>query len=81
MDATDLLLTRAELEALTGTKQPKRMGAWLERRAWPHEAPARRGDVPKVDRAYYAARMSGQAPAATPQQRSRLRLDFMLNPS
>lgn len=76
---TPLLLTREELELLTGTKQPKRMGQWLAARGWHHEQPARRGDVPKVDRAYYAARMSGQQPQ--PQQRTRLRLDFMLNPT
>ncbi len=75
-----IVLTADELTQLTGTKQPKRMCAWLLARGWAHEAPARRGDVPKVDRAYYAARMSGQQTAAAPQQRSRLRLDFMLNP-
>lgn len=54
------LLTRNELESLTGTKQPKRMQSWLLQRGWPHETPARRGDTPKVDRSYYLERMSGR---------------------
>ena len=72
-----LTLTRAELEELCDTKQPKRMVAWLTTRGWAFEPPARRGAVPKVDRAYYLARMSGQAPA---KKRTGPRLDFMLAP-
>ena len=45
-----LLLTRDDLVALTGTKQPARMTAWLTARAWVFEPPSRRGEVPKVDR-------------------------------
>lgn len=56
-------LERDELESLTGLKQPKRMCAWLTARGWVFEAPARRGDVPKVARAYHDARMSGQQPS------------------
>lgn len=59
-----MLLTRPDLEALTGTTQPKRMCAWLQARGWVYEPPSRRGELPKVDRAYYAARMSGQAAGA-----------------
>jgi hypothetical protein len=74
-----LLLTRDELEALTGTKQPKRMCAWCTARGWIFERPARRGDVPKVDRAYYLARMSGQRTASiAPIGRPRVRVDFMV---
>ena len=73
-----LLLTRDELVQLTGTKQPARMCSWLTARSWVFEPPARRGDVPKVDRGYYAARMSGQQPG---QRRVGPRLDFMLSPS
>lgn len=54
-----MLLARHELEALTGTKQAKRMHAWLAQRGWAHEPAARRGDTPKVDRTYYFDRMSG----------------------
>lgn len=75
-----LLLTRAELAELTATEQPKRMRKWLQERDWAHEPPARRGDIPKVDRAYYSARMSGALTTAAPHQRARLRLDFMMNP-
>ena len=67
-------LTRAELEALTDTVQPKRMCAWLEDRAWVFERPGRRGEIPKVARAYHDARMSGRkldAKCAGPK------LDFM----
>lgn len=58
---SDLFLSRMELAALTGTKQPKRMEAWLVARGWVHESAPRRGDHPRVDRAYYFARMSGAA--------------------
>lgn len=57
--APNALMSREELRALTGTKQPKRMCAWLDARGWAHEPPARRGDVPKVLRAYRDARLSG----------------------
>jgi hypothetical protein len=74
----ELLLTRLELEQLTGTKQAKRMCAWLQVRGWVHEAPARRGDVPKVLRAYCDARLSGLKPA---EKRIGPRLDWMLQPA
>ena len=73
----DLLLSRAELEQLTGFQRPKRMAAWLEERGWVFEPAKRAGDIPKVDRQYYAARMSGQA---TGPRRVGPRLDFMLRP-
>ena|SRR6059036_594102 len=79
-EAITLLLTRGELEALTSTKQPKRMAHWLATRGWVFEPAARRGDVPKVDRAYYFARMCGQRYAAAPD-RPRVRLDFMTRAS
>lgn len=59
------LMSREELCDLTGTMQPKRMCAWLEARAWAHEPPARRGDIPKVLRAYRDARLSGLQPVRT----------------
>lgn len=83
MDAPDatpsLTLTRTQLVDLTGLRQPKRMCDWLASRGWVFEPPHKAGDVPKVDRAYYAARMSGQ----TPQQQSTSAgpdLSFMLGP-
>ena len=66
-----LVLTQEELGDLTGTVQPKRMVAWLNDRGWVFEAPARRGDTPKVDRSYYLAKMSGQESAA-PREKPRL---------
>ena len=78
----ELLLTRAELELLTSVRQPKRMCRWLTQRGWIYEPPTRSGDIPKVDRGYYQARMSGQQPAfLTAPARPRVRLDFMLQPS
>lgn len=58
----DELMSREELATLTGTKQPKRMCAWLEARSWAHEPPSRRGDIPKVLRTYRDARLSGLRP-------------------
>jgi hypothetical protein len=80
MSSGSLLLSRVELTELTGTKQPKRMCAWLARRGWVHEQPARRGDVPKVDRTYYMSRMRGEVMPGTSRSRKGLQLDFMLNP-
>jgi len=71
----DLLLTRDDLTALTGTKQPKRMCDWLAARHWVFELPARRGDVPKVARAYYDARMTGR-PLTESAPRIGPRVDF-----
>jgi hypothetical protein len=61
----DALMSREELGALTGTKQPKRMSAWLDARGWAYEPTARRGDIPKVLRAYRDARLSGLQPDRT----------------
>jgi hypothetical protein len=61
-DHDGALMSRDELGALTGTLQPKRMCAWLESRGWVYEPPARRGDIPKVLRAYRDARLSGIQP-------------------
>jgi len=67
------LMSRQELCGLTGTVQPKRMCAWLEARGWAHESPARRGDIPKVLRAYRDARLSG----AQPERPKRANYSFM----
>ncbi len=74
--ASRLILTAEELQELTGYRQAKRMAEWLTERGWVFE-PGRRSEPPKVDRAYYLARMSGQA--ATPR-RPAPRLDFLLQP-
>jgi hypothetical protein len=50
-----LTLTRDELVNLTSYHQPARMQAWLLARGWVFEPAQRRGDVPRVDRAYYEA--------------------------
>jgi len=76
-DPPQQLLTRAELEKLCDTVQPKRMAAWLTARGWVFEPPARRSGFPKVDRAYYLARLSGQQLGT---RRAGPRLDFMLEP-
>lgn len=69
-----LTLTAAELVELTGYKQPARMIAWLTARGWVFEPPARRGDPPRVDRAYYRARMFGEV---KPARRVEPNFDFM----
>lgn len=71
---TSITLTRDELVSLTGYSQPKRMAAWLRARGWVFEEPRGR-DVPKVDRAYYLGRMSGQLKTA-PAARERPRFDI-----
>lgn len=69
----DALLSREELHALTGTKQPKRMCLWLQTRGWIHEPPARRGDIPKVLRSYRDSRLS----AIRTRQEKRANYSFM----
>ena len=69
-----LTLTREELFELTGRKRPSGMMAWLDSRNWIYEPPARAGDVPKVAKAYFTARMTG---AEIPGRRAGPRLDFM----
>lgn len=60
-----LQLSRAELEQLCETVQPKRMAAWLTVRGWFFLAPARRGGIPKVLRQYAEACIAndGKPPA------------------
>jgi Domain of unknown function (DUF4224) len=53
-----LLLTRAELVALTGYKQAPRMVMWLTKRNWIFESPSRAGQVPRVARHYFLIRLS-----------------------
>ena len=73
-----LLLTPGELQALTGTKQPKRQADWLKARGWQFEPASRRGECPKVGRAYAEARMAGRQ--MTPDQPRRVApsADWML---
>lgn len=65
----DTYLTDAELHQLTGYAQPSRQCAWLKSRGWVFEPPARRGERPKVARAYHDARMSGQPVQGKPRAR------------
>lgn len=60
-----LTLEPDELFDLTGYRQAKRQTDWLDSRGWIYEAPEKRGERPKVDRAYYLARMSGTPHAAS----------------
>ena len=75
---TALLPTPDELRDLTGTKQAKRQADWLKARGWQFEPPARRGECPKVGRAYAEARMAGLQ--VTPDQPRRVApsADWML---
>lgn len=58
------VLSRAELEGLTGYRQPRKMAAWLTQNHWVFAAGGGRTPVPRVDRDYYLAKMSGTLPAA-----------------
>ena len=60
---SDLLLTRDELQALTGTKQAKRMCDWLTIHGWVFVPPTRRAETPKVSRAYSEARLASVSKA------------------
>lgn len=73
-----LLLTPDELQALTGTKQPKRQADWLKARGWKFEPPTRRGDCPKVGRAYAEARMAGLQVTTDQPRRVAPSADWML---
>lgn len=74
---SNLLLSASELRELTGFRKPSKMVDWLTQRAWVFEPPCKRGDIPKVDRAYFHARMSGQASGP---RRGRPNLDWMTSP-
>ncbi len=74
-----LLLTAAELQDLTGTKQAKRQVGWLKARGWVFEAPARRGESPKVGRAYAEARMAGLQVSPDQPRRVAPSADWMLS--
>ncbi|MFT3816868.1 MAG: DUF4224 domain-containing protein [Rubrivivax sp.] len=75
------LLDDEDLQRLTGTKQPKRQCAWLDKHSWVYLPPERRGDRPKVARAYHDARLSGQTPSQPAGERRRVgpRVNWMLN--
>lgn len=79
--AACMLLTRDELVKLTGYAQPARMCAWLTSRGWHFEPPPRRGDIPRVSRAYCEARLAGEKPASPAGRREGPRLDWMMQPS
>lgn len=74
-----LLLTADELRALTGTKQAKRQADWLTARGWQFEPASRRGECPKVGRAYAEARMAGRQPAPDAPRRVAPSADWMLS--
>jgi Domain of unknown function (DUF4224) len=71
---SNLLLSATELHELTGFCKPYKMIEWLVQRGWVFEPPLKRGDIPKVDRTYFHARMSGQAPGP---RRVRPNLEWM----
>lgn len=73
----NLLLTLDELQALTGYRTRSKMIQWLTQRDWVFEPPTKRGDIPKVSRAYFTARMSGQQPT---ERRKLPNLDWMTSP-
>jgi hypothetical protein len=72
-----LLLTLEELQTLTGYRTRPKMIEWLIRRHWVFEPPGRKGDIPKVARAYFEACMSGQEPT---ERRIRPNLDWLTKP-
>lgn len=77
----DALLDAEDLRRLTGTKQAKRQCDWLRANGWVFLPPARRGDRPKVARAYHDARLSGRTPGdGVERVGARPRLDWMTRP-
>lgn len=82
----DALLDDEDLQRLTGTKQPKRQCAWLDKHGWVYLPPERRGERPRVARAYHDARLSGQLVQQPPQQaaerrRTRPTVNWMHSPA
>lgn len=71
------MLNLEELQALTGYRTRSKIVDWLTRRHWVFEPPDRKGDIPKVARAYFDARMSGQIPT---ERRIRPNLDWLTKP-
>jgi hypothetical protein len=77
-----LVLSREELQQVTGLKRPSAMCEWLEDRGWAFEPPRRAGELPVVARAYFERRLVGP-PKVVDRTRPRLKpnFDFMLKPS
>lgn len=62
---SDLFLTEPDLRRLTGLKRPSAQIRWLQERGWPHEVDC--AGRPVVARAEMERRMTGLAPARTPE--------------
>ena len=74
----NLLLSPDELRDLTGTKQAKRQADWLKARGWVFEPASRRGECPKVGRAFAEARMAGRQISPDQPRRVAPSADWML---
>jgi hypothetical protein len=65
-----LLLSRQEITALTGTKQPVRQRRWFDARGWPYVDAMGRSAHPRVARSVFDEKMKGRDPShAAPQPR------------
>ncbi len=60
-----LLLSRVELNELTGTKQAARQRRWFDERGWPYAVPIGRNGHPRVSRKVFEDRMRQSDPTAT----------------
>jgi len=67
---SSLLLSRQEVAALTGTKQPLRQRRWFDARGWPYVEAMGRSAHPRVARSVFDDKMKGRDPSrAAPQPR------------
>jgi hypothetical protein len=75
-----LVLSRDELQQVTGLKRPSAMCKWLDDHGWPYEAPMRAGEMPIVAREYFQRRLvePGAVPVGRKLPRLKPNLDFML---
>jgi hypothetical protein len=65
-----LLLSRQEITALTGTKQPVRQRRWFDARGWPYVDATGRSAHPRVARSVFDEKMKARDPGrAAPQPR------------
>jgi hypothetical protein len=78
-----LVLSRGELEQVTGLKRPSAICKWLDDHGWTYERPAKAGEMPVVAREYFHRRLvDPTAPTINDMRRAvRPNFDFMRGPA
>jgi hypothetical protein len=76
-----LVLSREELEELTGLTRPSAMCAWLDDHRWVYEAPVRASEVPVIAREYFHRRLVDPTIGRAKVSRQQPNFDFMLRPA